>query len=55
MLPEARPRRAPAYPAGYRAGCYRPVLVPEMNRRNVMLTFGIGALAAAIPAPKARA
>jgi beta-glucanase (GH16 family) len=26
-----------------------------MNRRNVMLTFGIGALAAAIPAPKARA
>jgi hypothetical protein len=26
-----------------------------MNRRNAMLTFGIGALAAAIPAPKAGA
>jgi hypothetical protein len=26
-----------------------------MNRRNAMLTFGIGALATAIPAPKARA
>ncbi len=35
--------------------CYRPVLVPEMNRRNVMLTFGIGALAAAIPTSKAQA
>jgi hypothetical protein len=34
-------------------GCYRPVLVPEMNRRSAMLTFGIGALAAAIPAAKA--
>jgi beta-glucanase (GH16 family) len=39
----------------YPAHCYRPVLVPEMNRRNVMLTFGIGALAAASPTPKASA
>jgi hypothetical protein len=36
-------------------GCYGPLLVPDMNRRSIMLTVGIGALAAAIPTPKARA
>ena len=45
MVPEGRANRS----------CYGPVLVPEMNRRNVMMTFGIGALAAAIPAPTAHA
>ena len=58
MVPEAR--RAPGLvgmrtSAAAAGSCYGPVLVPEMNRRSAMLTFGIGALAAAIPAPKARA
>ena len=55
MLPEAHLGVLPPIPAGSRAGCYRAVLVPEMNRRSVMLTLGVGALAATIPAPKARA
>jgi beta-glucanase (GH16 family) len=55
MLPEEHLGVLPPIPAGSRAGCCRPVLVPEMNRRSAMLTFGIGALATAIPAPIARA
>src|SRR5437588_5158571 len=36
-------------------GCYRHFLVREMNRRNIVLAMGIGALAAAIPGPQVRA
>src|SRR5689334_15514153 len=34
-------------------GCYGPLLMPEMDRRRMILTTGIGVLAATLPAPKA--
>ena len=36
-------------------GCYRRLLMPEMDRRRMMLTTGIGVLAAALPLPDAQA
>src|SRR5947209_8986077 len=36
-------------------GCYRALLMPQMDRRRMMLTAGIGVLAAALPVPEARA
>src|SRR5215469_3779720 len=39
----------------YRLGCYRRLLMPEMDRRRMILTTGIGVLAAALPIPDARA
>ena len=39
----------------YGPGCYRALLMPEMDRRRMILTTGIGVLAAALPVPEARA
>ena len=39
----------------YGVGCYGALLMPQMDRRRMMLTTGIGVLAAALPVAEARA
>ena len=36
-------------------GCYRRLLMPEVDRRSMMLMTGVGVVAAALPVPQAGA